>query len=97
LKNLALNKPSIFVCDDLFIKRLKKDSLTHFQKLIDCKIVFLDAIEASKFLNKSGNNIIDWWNDKNVQTSIQDFSQIYVKKTPYSLEIFKKSIADPII
>lgn len=97
LKNLALNKPSIFVCDDLFIKRLKKDSLTHFQKLIDCKIVFLDAIEASKFLNKSGNNIIDWWNDKNVQTSIQDFSQIYMKKTPYSLEIFKKSIVDPII
>tara|TARA_B100001057_G_C22857781_1_gene953353 strand:+ start:1271 stop:3049 length:1779 start_codon:yes stop_codon:yes gene_type:complete len=95
LKNLAQNKPSIFICDKTFLKKLTPDSFEHFKILIEQKIVFMDSIEASNFLNKLEDNIDDWWKNENLQTARRAFANIYAKKTSNSLDIFTNNISKP--
>lgn len=95
LKNLAQNKPSIFICDKTFLKKLKPNSYEHFKILIEQKIVFMDSLAAANFLNKLENNINDWWHNENLQTARRAFANIYAKKTLNSLDILTSNISKP--
>ena len=57
-------------------------SLPYYDKLKKIDLIHNSAEDASKFVNKNWNNILDWWYSDEVQSTIFEFSNNFSRYTP---------------
>ena len=92
---LSMNSPVILITTkSLFY--VKNEYKQYYDALIKNKIIFLNAKEAGKYINKNLSKINDWWLEKNRQKAIQFFCKNmcrYEKNSIDKLSVILKKIA----
>jgi len=80
-ESLYLNKPCILILDKKI--QLKFDSKFNkaISNFVKNNICFEDVNSAVNFINTKYDNLEKWWNKKNVQKCIDNFCDIYCKRS----------------
>jgi len=81
LEHICLNKPCLMYIDD-YRNEVNEFSLPYYDKLKKIDLIHNSAEDASKFVNKNWNNILDWWYSDEVQSTIFEFSNNFSRYTP---------------
>ena len=68
----------------------EKVKTKHFNKLISNNIIFTNFNAASKFLNKIGDDIDQWWFEKKTQKAIKDFCYEYSAQSDNPIKELKR-------
>ena len=49
---------------------------------IELGVAFSDIVKASDFIEKNINVIHEWWNQREIQTALYEFSSVYCRSSP---------------
>ena len=91
LDTLNQNIPTIMIVTKMDLKSLdEKVKTKHFNKLISNNIIFTNFNAASKFLNKIGDDIDQWWFEKKTQKAIKDFCYEYSAQSDNPIKELKR-------
>jgi putative transferase (TIGR04331 family) len=91
LETMAANVPTIIYlnCEHFEVRDSAKK---YFTMLKTANILHCDEKSAAKFVNKTWNNIEDWWNNEIVQYARKSFCQQYARTSNNALLEWKNAL-----
>jgi putative transferase (TIGR04331 family) len=76
IESMYMNIPTI-VCWDPKLWEVTPEAQLHFDRLVECNVMFYSATECAEFLNASWEFISEWWQSDLIQRAVQDFLNAY--------------------
>ena len=55
-----------------------------FKDMLNNKLIFFDPLSAAKQINLIYNYVSEWWNEKKIQKTIQNFNELLIFGKNYS-------------
>ena len=74
------------------LDHLTDDAKPHYQILVDAGIIYFNAKTAAHTINKTWDNITNWWEQDNIQKARKEFCNKYARRSQKPLKDLLKAI-----
>ena len=88
-ESIYLNQPTILIFDRKVHLSFDKNFLGFIKKFKNNKICFDSPSEAADFINNNYANLEDWWKSPKRQKILNEFREIFCRKSENLHEDFK--------